>query len=144
MALVGAGVILSALALFVATPGAAAVSRAGALLAVRPLTSTRPPTRRLPARVVAPNRQSLGRPLVGSGLASGGVFARTVGEVRHVVGIMLRVALGYLGPSKIRGMGSRPLGANPNDLGLVAVDDGGGADGDTDGDTEGQSDGPED
>ena len=79
-------------------------------------------------------------PLVGSGLASGGVFARTVGEVRHVVGIMLRVALGYLGPSKIRGMGSRPLGANPNDLGLVAVDDGGGGDGDT----EGQSDGPED
>jgi len=116
VALVGAGVILSALAMFVVTPSAAAVvavGGAGAILALPPLTSTNPPGRRLPVRVGAATLPTRGRPPVRSRVAPAGAVARAVGVLRRVIGVGLRMTLRYLGPPKVVGVGPAP--AMPGD-----------------------------
>ena len=101
--MLGAGLILSAVATFVATPSAAAVlatGGAGAMLAVPALTSSNPPTRPHKVRVnvaTPPTRRRLPMGTVGR---PAGAVARAVGVVRRVVGLVLRTALGYLGLAK--------------------------------------------
>src|SRR5689334_19779734 len=99
VASLGAGVILSAVAMFVVTPSAAAALAGGAVgvaLAAAP-TTTAP--RRLTVRAGVATPPKRVRPSPRASLRPAGPAARGVGVVRRVVGLMLRTALSYLGLS---------------------------------------------
>jgi hypothetical protein len=99
VASLGAGVILSAVAIFVVTPSAAAVlagGAAGVVLASAPTTTV---TRRLTVRAGVATQPTRVRPSLRTSLQPAGPAARGVGVVRRVVGLMLRTALTYLGLS---------------------------------------------
>jgi hypothetical protein len=103
VALLGAGLVLSAVATFVATPSAAAVMAAGgagALLAVPPLTSTTPAPRRPTVRVSVATPPTRRRLPTGTAGQPAGLVPRAVGVLRRVVGLALRTALAYLGLGK--------------------------------------------
>ena len=99
VALLAAGVALSAVAMLTVTPSAAAVlatGGAGVILGMAPSSTAgrRPPLR------IRVTRTAHRRPMVRTQLQPAGPVARGVGVVRRLVGVMLRTALAYLDLSK--------------------------------------------
>lgn len=112
VASLGAGVILSAVAMFVVTPSAAAVLAGGAAGVVLASPPTNTATRRVTVRAgvaAPPNRV---RPSLRTSSQPAGPAARGWGVARRVVGLMLRTALSYLGLST-KSPSSRPVLTTP-------------------------------